>query len=147
MSELKIEELIYKSTQSSRKKTVEWRRENIDWLEKSSDIAFRILDALDSIGWNQARLAKEMSVSAQQVSKYVRGEENFKLETLCKLEKVLGVEFLTVIFEDEEVVKKGTWKYVETSPKIATIEIGKSDFSGYLVKPIKGRELSYAMVA
>jgi ribosome-binding protein aMBF1 (putative translation factor) len=86
---------------------VEWRKANKFWIRKSADIALRILDALDELGWNKARLAKEMGVSPQQVSKYVRGEENFKLETLCKLEKVLGVELIRVMQADEEVVQKG----------------------------------------
>ncbi len=85
---------------------VAWRKANKFWLRKSSDIALRILDALDDLGWTKANLAKEMGVSPQQVSKYVKGEENFKLETLCKLEKVLGVELVRVIQSDEEVVLK-----------------------------------------
>uniref|UniRef100_UPI000DB8FABC helix-turn-helix transcriptional regulator n=1 Tax=Algoriphagus litoralis TaxID=2202829 RepID=UPI000DB8FABC len=106
MSELekKIEDLVSESTQSSWKAKVEWRKANKDWLRKSADIALRILDALEVLDWNKARLAEEMGVSPQQVSKYVKGEENFKLETLCKLEKVLGIELVTILQEDEEVV-------------------------------------------
>jgi ribosome-binding protein aMBF1 (putative translation factor) len=116
MSELekKIADLVSESPQSSWKEKVEWRKANKAWLRKSAAIAFRILDALDDLGWNKAKLAKEMGVSPQQVSKYVKGEENFKLETLCKLEKVLGVEFAIVLQEDEEVVKKGTLEDVES---------------------------------
>lgn len=143
----KIEELISNSTQSNWKRNVEWRRENMDWLEKSSDIAFRILDALDSVGWNKTRLAKEMGVSRQQISKYVKGEENFKIETICKLEKVLGVELVTIVHEDEEVVRKGTWKYVETIPQVANIEVSKGGFWSYLSKSTKVKEFSYAEAA
>jgi len=81
-----------------------WRKANKDWLRKSVDIALRIMDALDDLGWNKARLAKELGVSPQQVSKYVKGEENFKLETICKLEKVLGIELITILISDQEVV-------------------------------------------
>lgn len=96
---------------------VEWRRANKFWIRKSADIALRILDALDDLGWNKARLAKEIGVSPQQVSKYVRGEENFKLETLCKLEQVLGVELIRVMQSDEEVIQKGQFSMVnEPSP-------------------------------
>ena len=83
-----------------------------------ADIALRILDALEELNWKKAKLAHEMGVSPQQVSKYVKGEENFKLETLCKLEKVLGIELVTILQEDEEVVQKGTWRYVETTEKM-----------------------------
>ena len=97
---------------------VAWRKANKAWLGKSADIALRILDALDELNWKKAKLAQEMGVSPQQVSKYVKGEENFKLETLCNLEKVLGIELVTILQKDEEVVQKGTWKYVEPTPKM-----------------------------
>jgi len=102
-----IADIAIKSPVSNWAAGVEWRKANKFWIRKSADIALRILDALDDLGWNKARLAKEMGVSPQQVSKYVRGEENFKLETLCKLEQVLGVELIRVIQADEEVVQKG----------------------------------------
>ena len=82
---------------------VAWRKANKVWLRKSADIALRILDALEDLGWNKARLAEEMGVSPQQVSKYVKGEENFKLETICNLEKALGVDLITILQADEEV--------------------------------------------
>jgi len=72
-------------------------------LRKSADIALRILDAVEDLGWNKARLAEEMGVSPQQVSKYVKGEENFKLETICNLEKALGVDLITILQADKEV--------------------------------------------
>ncbi len=97
---------------------VAWRKANKAWLGKSADIALRILDALEGLGWNKARLAEEMGVSPQQVSKYVKGEENFKLETLCNLEKVLGIGLVTVLQSDEQVVQKGTFKNVEPSTKM-----------------------------
>ena len=97
---------------------VAWRKANKAWLGKSADIALRILDALDELNWKKAKLAQERGVSPQQVSKYVKGEENFKLETLCNLEKVLGIELVTILQKDEEVVQKGTWKYVEPTPKM-----------------------------
>ena len=97
---------------------VAWRKANKAWLGKSADIALRILDALDELNWKKAKLAHEMGVSPQQVSKYVKGEESFKLETLCKLEKVLGIELVTILQKDEEVVQKGTWRYVEPTEKM-----------------------------
>lgn len=120
MSELKkkIADLVSESSQSSWKEKVAWRKANKAWLGKSADIALRILDALEELNWKKAKLAYEMGVSPQQVSKYVKGEENFKLETLCKLEKVLGIELVTILQKDEEVVQKGTWRYVEPTEKM-----------------------------
>jgi len=126
---------------------VAWRKANKEWLRKSTEIALRILDALDDLGWNKARLAKELNVSPQQVSKYVRGDENFKIETLCKLEKVLGVEFVPVLQSDQEIVEKGTWKYVEPVQQVTKIEIGNGKPWSYLPKPAMAIEDSYAMAA
>ena len=118
MSDLnrRIADLASESPISNWAADVEWRKANKFWIRKSSDIALRILDALDDLGWNKARLAKEMGVSPQQVSKYVRGEENFKLETLCKLEQALGVELIRVIQADEEVVTKSGLQLVSEKP-------------------------------
>ena len=120
MSELKkkIADLVSESSQSSWKEKVAWRKANKAWLRKSAAISLRILDALDELNWNKAKLAQEMGVSPQQVSKYVKGEENFKLETLCNLEKVLGIALVTILQNDEEVVQKGTWKNIETPAKM-----------------------------
>ena len=123
MSELKkkIADLVSESSQSSWKEKVAWRKANKAWLGKSADVALRILDALEELNWKKAKLAHEMGVSPQQVSKYVKGEENFKLETLCKLEKVLGIELVTILQKDEEVVQKGTLRYVEPTEKMENI--------------------------
>lgn len=115
--EKKIADLASQSPVSNWAAGVEWRKSNKFWIRKSADIALRILDALDELGWNKARLAKEMGVSPQQVSKYVRGEENFKLETICKLEKVLGVELIRVIQADEEVILKSEISMVHEPSK------------------------------
>lgn len=150
MSELKkkITDLVSESKQSSWKEKVEWRKANKAWLRKSADIALRILDTLEDLDWNKAKLAEVLGVSPQQVSKYVKGEENFKLETLCKLEKVLGVELVTVLQEDEEVVKKGTWKYAEAYNPVSQIELGNDGIWSYLERTTKSKGSSdYAMAA
>jgi ribosome-binding protein aMBF1 (putative translation factor) len=100
---------------------VAWRKANKAWLRKSAAIALRILDALDDLNWKKAKLAQEMGVSPQQVSKYVKGEENFKLETLCNLEKVLGIELVTILQSDEEVVQKGSWKNAEPTEMVGNM--------------------------
>ena len=103
------------------KEKVAWRKANKAWLRKSADIALRILDALEELNWKKAKLAQEMGISPQQVSKYVKGEENFKLETLCNLEKVLGIELVTILQSDEEVVQKGSWKNAEPTEKMGNM--------------------------
>lgn len=81
-----------------------WRRENKDWLAKSFDIALGVLTAMKAKGWNQKKLAEEMDVSEQQVSKIVKGKENFTLQSISKLEGVLGVRLMqTSLLENVQV--------------------------------------------
>lgn len=73
-----------------------YRRENRGWLRKSQRIAVRILSVLDKKGMQQKELAEAMNVSPQQVSKIVKGKQNLTLETISKLEAVLGVKLFDV---------------------------------------------------
>src|SRR5690606_31546523 len=67
------------------------------WLkEYSSRIARRILALIeDDKELNQAKLAKMVGVSAQQISKIVSGKENLTLETIYKLSKALNYELIS----------------------------------------------------
>lgn len=77
-------------------KNAKYRRANRKWLRKSQDIALRILTVLDEKGMQQKELAKALDVSPQQISKIVKGKQNLTLETISKLEQVLGVELVEV---------------------------------------------------
>lgn len=74
----------------------EWREANEAWLNKSADIALKVLRALREKGMTQKDLAEKLNVSPQQVSKIVKGNENLTLETITKLECVLGVSLITI---------------------------------------------------
>ena len=80
-------------------KTVERAKERLSkksYSKLSNQIAFEILERLDELKWSQVRLAKEMGVSPQQINKWVKGNENFTLETLVKLSEVLGITLITI---------------------------------------------------
>lgn len=62
----------------------------------SNLIAFEILERLNELAWKQVHLADKMGVSPQQVNKWVKGNENFTLETLVKLGEVLGIDLIQV---------------------------------------------------
>lgn len=62
----------------------------------SKKIALSILIRLDELQWKQKDLAEKMGVRPQQVNKWVKGNENFTLETLGKLSEILGVELIQV---------------------------------------------------
>lgn len=73
-----------------------WRIANEAWLDKSAEIALKVLRALRASAMTQTMLAKKLNVSPQQISKIVKGSENLTLETICRLESVLNVELVTV---------------------------------------------------
>src|SRR5262245_52776453 len=82
-------------TASGWKTSAEYRRNN-KWLRYSSEIARRVLAAIEgNKDLNQSKLAAQLNVSSQQVSKIVQGRENLTLETIYKLSKALDVELIT----------------------------------------------------
>lgn len=72
------------------------RQLNRNYTHLSQCIALTILDKLENLNWSQKDLAKAMGVSPQLVNKWVRGNENFTLETLANLKTVLGIELIAV---------------------------------------------------
>lgn len=59
-------------------------------------LALQVLRLLREQNLTQTELAERMNVSRQQVSKIVKGQENFSFETVDKLEKALGVTLMTI---------------------------------------------------
>lgn len=83
-----------------------YRRENREWLLKSRRIALRVLGVLKERGMQQKELAKQLGVSPQQVSKIVKGKENLTLETISKLEAVLGISLFELPKSQPKETKK-----------------------------------------
>lgn len=76
-----------------------WREENEVWLDKSAKIAIRILREIrlqKSNGMTQKKLADALNVSAQYINKVVKGNENLTLETISKIEQVLGIALIEI---------------------------------------------------
>jgi transcriptional regulator with XRE-family HTH domain len=80
-----------------------YKKQNRKWLDRSMDIALRILEVLDEKAMSQSKLAEEMKVSRQYVSTILRGTENLSLETISKFEDTLGVDLLEVTGKKEEI--------------------------------------------
>lgn len=94
-------------------KTVSRNKERIKnraRLKESRAIALKVLSKLDNLGWTQRKLANEMNVSPQQVTKIVKGKENLTLETQIKLQKILDIPILATYYE-----RNSRWK-VEFDP-------------------------------
>ncbi len=71
-----------------------YRIKNRPRLRASKRIAFQILSALRDKGWSKADLAEAMDVSTPQITKWVKGDANYTLETIVKLQEVLGIQIL-----------------------------------------------------
>ncbi|SHH08280.1 Helix-turn-helix [Flavobacterium micromati] len=70
---------------------------NKSWLNKSAMVAVNVLEALKAKGWSQKDLAQKMKVSAQQVNKILKGQQNLTFETISKLETALEISLIEVI--------------------------------------------------
>ncbi len=80
----------------------DWLKEAEEELAHASErknarkVALRVLHLLREQGLTQTELAERMGVSRQQVTKIVKGKENFTFETIDKLEKALNVTLMTI---------------------------------------------------
>lgn len=89
--------------------TIERNRERIKnraYLRESQAIALKVLNKLDELGWTQKKLAKEMGVAPQQITKIVSGKENLTLQTQKALQRILDIPILATYYENliEEIV-------------------------------------------
>ena len=73
-----------------------WRQANADWLDLSAAIAIKILRYLREHKITQKELADRLGFSPQYMSKIVKGSENLTLETICKIQKALGITLIEV---------------------------------------------------
>jgi transcriptional regulator with XRE-family HTH domain len=80
----------------------QWREDNEDWLDISFSIAVRIGATLNANKKanvhpkTQVELAEAMGCSAQYVNKLLRGEENLQIETISKIQRILGITLIEV---------------------------------------------------
>ncbi|TRX72560.1 helix-turn-helix transcriptional regulator [Carboxylicivirga sp. M1479] len=76
------------------------REQNRAWSDKSIKIAIRMLREIRRQkainGMTQKKLAEKMGVTPQYINKVVKGKENLTLETISKIEQVLGIELMEV---------------------------------------------------
>lgn len=70
---------------------------NKKWLDYSSKVAVNVLEALKTRGMSQRELAEKMKVSAQQINKIVKGQQNLTFETVGKLEIALGITLMEIV--------------------------------------------------
>lgn len=91
----KIQEIASKKP-SGWKENAYWRKENEAWLDRSFEIALKILDVLEEKKWTQKKFAKKLGVAPQQVSKIIKGKQNLTLSTISKIEEVLEIKLIQI---------------------------------------------------
>lgn len=84
------------TTPSKWESQARFRQENKAWLRKSSLIATKVLTTLRRKGLSQKALADMLGCSAQYINKLVSGKENLTLETIARIEGLLGVELIAI---------------------------------------------------
>lgn len=116
------------------KKDNAWRKANQSWLKKSAKIALKVNRFLKDSNLTQKKLARAMDVTPQAINKLLKGKENLTLETIVKLETVLGIELISILYADEVIVKK---KEIDSLEFLKSI-IKKFKFSReQVIKPYK----------
>lgn len=79
------------------------RQSNESWLEISFSIALKVLRHLRKNKISQKSIAKQMGCSPQYLSKLLKGKENLTLETICKLQNILGIPLIQIAESVEHV--------------------------------------------
>lgn len=98
---------------------------NKEWLDKSALIAIKILSTLKSQSISQKDLADYLGVSPQYVNKVVKGNENLSLETICKIERALGITIVSVpAYESTQVIADSFTPIPYTMPRYESKPIG-----------------------
>ncbi len=69
-------------------------------LQHARRVSLLVLRELDNQQLSQTALADKMGVSRQQVTKIVKGQENFTFETVAKLEEALGISILNIDLQE-----------------------------------------------
>jgi len=67
-----------------------------------SDIVVRVNELIEEKGWTQKELAEKMGKKPSEINRWLRGEHNFTLRSIAKLEAELGEPILAVYTNKEE---------------------------------------------
>ena len=93
-------------------KDILFYEENKEWLDRSANIAIKILSTLrhnrkeNRFPTTQKDLAEIMNITPQQVNKMVKGTENLTLETISRVEKALDIQLIDIHNEPKKVIQE-----------------------------------------
>ncbi len=121
---------------------LEHYKTNKKWLDNSSKIAISVLEVLREKDWTQKDLAEKMNVSAQQVNKIIKGQQNLTFETVGKLEDALGIPLMEIIafkstseIKTNEVIVQAVRETISDEIAIEKIVV-KSYSENFIKKPV-----------
>jgi ribosome-binding protein aMBF1 (putative translation factor) len=77
------------------------------FVKKYGDIVVRVHQILKEKGLTQKELADQMGKRQSEISKWLKGEHNFTLRSLAKLEAELGTEIIYIAKKDSFHVQRG----------------------------------------
>jgi|SRR5690606_8350649 len=66
-----------------------------------AELTLKINEALKSQGLSKKELAEKLEKKPSEISKWLNGEHNFTLRSLCKLQCELGVELIKIPREED----------------------------------------------
>ncbi len=73
-----------------------------------SDIVVRVNELIEQKGWTQKELAEKMGKKPSEINRWLKGEHNFTLRSIAKLEAELGEPILAVYTNKEHTKNNGT---------------------------------------
>lgn len=99
----------YENTKSYSSPSIRDLRNKIDpekllRTKKKMLLATKIDDARNAKGWSKKELAEKMGRKPSQISNWLAGIQNFKLDTLLEIESILNIELVNV-GEKKEMVQ------------------------------------------
>ena len=109
------------------------RQDRRTWSELSFKIAMRILREIrkqkEINGMTQKKLTESMNVSPQYINKVIKGKENLTLETISKIEQVLGIALIEVpSFDCSDEIRIETTKTKSSLKRTQSISIGIAEW-------------------
>lgn len=115
---------------------------NEAWLDRSAEIALRILSTLKAKNMSQKELAAIIGVSPQQINKIVKGNVNLTLETISKLEAALDIQLMAVPGEPLEGSSKRedlVLPHLKSNSRLLYKNRVNTGKQGSMVKEVSGR--------
>ena len=103
---------------------------NNAWLTYSQDIALALHYYMRVQELTQRELAEQLGVSAVYVGKLLKGGENLTLETICKIQRVIGEQLISVNkpYENPSIIRLA-------KPYVAPEDVEVSQVYRTVIKP------------